>query len=333
MNDLNTFKKELHNGQYYPVYLLYGEESYLKRQYKHDLQNALVAEGDTMNSTRFDGKNISVSGLMDVAETMPFFAEHRVILVENSGFFKKGQDELAEYLPKTPSTTFFIFVEDEVDKRTKLYKSVKKCGRILELKELKEPELQQWILGRLKKENKNITRNAMQLFLSKTGTDMEIISNELENLLSYCLDTDVITVEEVNAVCFSHMTVQVFDMIDAIAARKAEKAISLYYEMLEQRQPPLLILSLLSRQFRILLTMKDLESSGMNASMIINSAGIHPWAAKKALPQMAGFTQEQLKSALEECCETEEAIKTGQIADRLGVELLIVKYSNPKSAL
>ena len=57
------------------------------------------------------------SAVIDLAETLPFFAERRVILIENSGFFKSACDELAEYLTQPATTTFFLFVEEEVDKR------------------------------------------------------------------------------------------------------------------------------------------------------------------------------------------------------------------------
>lgn len=73
-----------------------------------------------------------------------------------------------------------------------MYKQVKKHGSVVEFKRQTDAVLMQWILGTLKKENKKITRSVMELFLSKTGNDMELITQELEKLLCYTMEKDII---------------------------------------------------------------------------------------------------------------------------------------------
>lgn len=90
----------------------------------------MVPEGDTMNYSYFEGKKTSVAEVTDLAETMPFLAEKRLIVLENTGFFKTASPELADYLKEMPETTCMIFVEREVDKRGKLYKAVKTKGAL-----------------------------------------------------------------------------------------------------------------------------------------------------------------------------------------------------------
>ena len=148
---------------------------------------------------------------------IPFFAERRVILVENSGFFKNSCDDLAEYLLEPAASTCFLFVEEEVDKRSKMYKAVAKAGKAVEFGTQNEELLTRWILSRLKKENKNITGNVMQLFISKTGTDMGNIDRELEKLLCYTMGRDVIKAEDVEAITTEQVTNKIFDMVNAIA--------------------------------------------------------------------------------------------------------------------
>ena len=130
MKNLNA---DLKSGNFKQVYLLCGEEAYLKNRYKKRLREALVGAGDLMNFTSYTGKGIDVKQVIDQAETMPFFAERRLIQIEDSGFFKNACPELAEYLPTMPPETYMVFVESEVDKRGKLYKAVKASGRIVEL--------------------------------------------------------------------------------------------------------------------------------------------------------------------------------------------------------
>ena len=98
-------------------------------------------------------------------------------------------------------TTVFVFEEEDVDKRSKMYKAVKNAGRAVEFARQKDALLVPWILGRLKRENKKITQSVMQLFLEKTGNDMENIDRELEKLFCYTLGKEVISAEDVEAVC------------------------------------------------------------------------------------------------------------------------------------
>lgn len=126
---MKKLNEDFKSGKFEQVYLLYGEEGYLKKQYKKRFIKAMIPEGDTMNYAHYEGKNIPVKEVIDLAETMPFFAEKRLIVFENTGFFKTAAGaELADYIKEMPETTYFIFVEEEVDKRNKLYKAVNTKG-------------------------------------------------------------------------------------------------------------------------------------------------------------------------------------------------------------
>ena len=109
-------KEDLKNGVFRRAYLLHGEEAYLRKMYKDRLLQTLADPEDTMNVSRYEGKGINPKEIIDLAETMPFFAERRVILIENSGFFKTSTEELASYLPSVPESCSIIFVEDEIYK-------------------------------------------------------------------------------------------------------------------------------------------------------------------------------------------------------------------------
>ena len=211
---MKTIDEDIKSGQFKKIYLLYGDEAYLKKQYKDKLKKALVQPDDTMNFTAYEGKDTNPKEVIDLSETLPFFADRRVILIENSGFFKGSCEELAEYMPQVPDTTLFLFVEEEVDKRSKLYKAVKNTGKIVEFTTQTEELLTRWILTRLKKEGKSITGSVMQLFLSKTGTDMGNIDRELEKLICYCMDKDVIEAKDVEAVTTEQTTNKIFEKFE-----------------------------------------------------------------------------------------------------------------------
>lgn len=324
---MKKLAEEMKSGQLKQVYVLYGEEAYLRNQYKEKLKTALLDGGDTMNFHYFEGKDVRPAQIIDLAETMPFLAQRRVIMLENSGIFARGGEELAVYLGSPSETAYFVFVEPMVDKRSKLYKAATARGRAIEFKAQDEQVLKRWILGFLKKDNKNITERDLNLFLDKTGTDMENIRGELEKLLCYCMDKDVITAQDIEAVCTKQVSSQIFDMINAVAERKQKIAMELYYDLLTLKEPPMRILFLITRQFNLLLQVKELKNKGLDAGSIGEKTGLAGFIARKYVAQAAKFREADLRKALSDCVDAEEAVKTGRMNDVMSVELLIVKYS------
>lgn len=324
---MKTIDEDIKTGQLKTAYLLYGPEAYLRRQYRDKLKNAMAAPDDNMNFAAFEGKETDVEAVIELAETLPFFAEQRVILIENSGFFKNSCERLAEYLPKTPATTHFIFVEDEVDKRSKCYKAVQKTGKVVEFATQTEELLTRWILSRLKKEGKNITGSVMQLFLSKTGTDMGNIDRELEKLICYTMGRPVIEAADVEAIATEQTQNKIFEMVNAIAEHNQRKALDLYYDLLTLKEPPMRIMYLISRQFQVLLNVKDMSARGMDQASMAKIAGIPPFAVRRNVSQAKGFSMEQLKQALRDGVDLEEAVKNGRMNDQMAVEIFLMKYS------
>ena len=238
------------------MYLLCGEEAYLKRQYRNRIRRAVIPEGDTMNYAYYEGKNIPVPEIIDLAETMPFFAERRLIVIENSGFFKTASQELADYIRVMPDTVLLLFVESEVDKRGRLYKAVKDRGSVVELGYQDERTLTLWIASAVKRENKKIREDTVHLLLSRAGTDMENLEQELEKLFSYTASREEITSQDVEEICTTRLENRIFEMVDAVAQKEQKKALDYYYDLVALREPPLKIHALLTRQFRLLLEVK-----------------------------------------------------------------------------
>ena len=324
---MQTINEDIKNGTFRRVYLLYGDEDYLKLQYKNKLLRALVTEGDTMNFSRFEGKEAQVPALIDLAETMPFFAEHRVILVEDSGFFKNAAPQLAEYLPDMPETTCMIFIEKEVDKRSKTYKSLKDIGRMVEFKTPGEKMLTRWVLTVLQKNGKKLTQPTMQLFLEKAGNSMGNIDRELEKLICYVGDREIIQMDDVEEICTGQTENRIFDMIHMMAEKRQKEALELYYDLLALKEPPMRILFLLVRQFNILLQVKTMVAAGMEQNQIADRAGLRSFTIRRYRSEAGHFSVQKLKEALRDCARAEEDVKTGRLDDRLSVELILVKYS------
>lgn len=324
---MKSLNEDLKTGKFKQIYLLYGEEAYLKKQYKERFVKAMLPEGDTMNYACYEGKNTDIKEVIDLAETLPFFAERRLILFEDTGFFKSSGSDLADYISDMPETTCFIFIENEVDKRSKLYKAVKAKGHIVELGVQDENTLRRWVQGLVKKEGKTMSQGDVAYFLNKVGTDMENITKELEKLVCYAMDRDVLTRTDIDAVCVTQITSHIFEMVNAVADKKQRKALDLYYELLALKEPPMRILFLLTREYRILFHVKALLKQGYGKKEIASKAGLHPFAAGRYMDQAKRFHSKELRAVIEEGADIEQRVKTGLLTDHLAVELFLVKYS------
>ena len=325
---MKSLNEDIKTGQFKSIYLLYGEEEYLKKQYKGRLTRAMLPEGDRVNYAYYEGKGIPVPEIIDLAETMPFFAERRLIVIEDSGLFKTAAPELADYLKTMSASACFLFIEKEVDKRGKLYKAVKEKGRIVELSRQDERTLIRWLSGMIRQEGKLIQESTVRYILSKTGVDMENLEKEMEKLFCYTLEKNEITIQDVDAVCTTQITNHIFEMVEAVAKQQKKKALDYYYDLLALKEPPMRILYLLTRQFQLLLEVQGLVKKGMGRKQIAEKAGLHPFAAGKYMEQCRNFRKEELRRIMEKGAELETDVKTGRLNDVMSVELFIISTLN-----
>lgn len=328
---MKNIQADIKSGNFKQAYLLYGEEAYLKQQYKHNLEKALNPDGDTMNFSHYEGKGIDVKQLIDLCETMPFFADRRVVLLEDTGFFKNKSEELADYMKELPDYLCMVFVENEVDKRNRMYKAVKACGTIAEFARQDEKTLMRWAAGILGKAGKKITQRDMELLLTKTGTDMGNLRMELEKLICYTEGRDVVTAEDIEEICTTQTTNRIFDMVRAVTEKNQKRALDLYYDLLTLKEPPMRILFLLAKQYRQLLQVKQFAEAGLAQPEMASKLGVPSFAVRNIASCARAYTISELEQAVKDFVDAEESVKTGRLEDKLSVELLIIKYSSKVS--
>ena len=284
---MKVIKEHIKSGSFKQFYLLYGGEAYLKKLYKDKLKAAILQNQDDMNFTYFEGKDPDVREVIAVAQTLPFFSDRRLILLENSGLFK-SQNELTDQLKTVPESTFFLFIEEEVDKRNKLYKFVKDAGTVSEMNGLDEKNLKLFIVSLLDQEGRKISEQTVIYLLDRCGSDMMNLRSEIDKLISYTYGRTVIRVEDIDAVVTTQLTGKIFQMIDAIGSKQQEKALGLYYDLLALREKPMSILFLIIRHFNILLQVKELIRRGQSPSAISEMVGVPPFATGKYIEATDG---------------------------------------------
>ncbi len=326
---MKSINADIASGNFAQVYLLYGEESFLISQFKKKLCDALIGSDDLMNFHNYQGGNLSFSEIISQAETMPFFAERRVILIEEGNMESADGETFVEYLKSGPSpTAFFVIVQSKVDKRSKFYKAVTNLGRAVLFAEQTEQTLAMWVSKELGKFGLKVTSSAAAHLIDKVGVDMQSLYSEIQKLGSYCNGKSEASIKDIDAICVINPENRIFHMMDAIAEKQQKAAIGYYQQMVELKEPSMRILFMLTRQFHILLQVKELVAKGYSAAVIASKVGIRDFVARRCMTQVRGFTRGQLQKAVEDCMQANEDIKSGNLSDDLAVELIIVRYSS-----
>ena len=320
---MKVLNNDLKTSTFKGIYVLSGDDEFLKNSYKKRLKSAIIGE-DQMNFAYFEGKGIDVDVVIEFANTLPFFSEYRCILIEESLWFKSGNEKFLNYISTKPDSTKIIFVEKDLDKRSKLYKKVKELGYIAELNHPTNDELMNWTGNIINKSGKKITFSNMNLFIARVGNDMERLKSELDKLLSFTLDKDIIEEEDIIAVTSISLTNRIFELVKSITNNKIQDALDIYEDLVALKEPPLKIMILITRQFNQLLQIKELATAGFSEKDIISSMKLNPYVVKNLMRRARGFDMAMLLSYVKNAIELEEAIKQGNINDKLALEMLML---------
>ncbi len=325
---MKRLEADIKNKNYRNIYALYGPQSYLRKWYTDKLTRIFVADGDTMNLTSFYGKKTDIKEVIDVAVTLPFMAEKRVVILEDTGFLSHSCEELADLFSNMPEETVMIFSEEEFKKDLKHVKLIASSGSVTKFDNPTREDLEKMVQGKLAREHRQITRSALNLFLDRCPDDLWQMFNELEKLISYTFGKDGIHAEDVEAVCAPSPEDKIFEMIDAILAGRTKFAMKLYGDLLLLQTKPSRVISLIRDQLSIMLHVREMARQKINPKEMATILHVKEGRAKMALRASQKSSKIFLTKGMSMCAETEERFKTGLVEEQIGVETLIIELCN-----
>jgi DNA polymerase-3 subunit delta len=315
-----AFLKSINRGVLAPVYLFYGTEKLMMDNYLEKLKAKLLPpELEAFNYDKVDGEKVSIGQIVELANTLPVMAEKRITFVDNAIYFsaskntdnKFDEEPLLNYLANPNLSCCLIFrILGKADKRKKIFKAVEQRGQTVEFSSLTGENLEHWVENFLKERGKSIDRAAFQTIALLAGEGLAVLQNELEKVSLYSQNASVITLEMVQDVVTKNTEINVFNLIDCIAEKKGKKALELLETSLVMGEAPMKLVSLLARQYRLILAAKDMLSQGFSEKHIREKLSIQPFVLKKVLTQGRRFSVEQLVKALERLLETEVTLKS-----------------------
>ncbi|QYR20169.1 DNA polymerase III subunit delta [Paenibacillus sp. sptzw28] len=338
--DVKEAVKEWKAGRFRPVYVLYGKDRYRMRQFIATLTETLLPKDEReLGIVKFDTSESAIEEAVAEADTLPFFASRKLVIIRDQSVLAAAQgkenkiehqtDRLLAYLQQPCESSVIVFqvMADKLDERRKVVKLIKEQNALIPFQELQENELLQWTVKRAEEQGRVMTREAAELLLARTGTNMQQLAHEVDKLCLHAGPGGAIGAGEVEMLIASTVEEDVFALIDAMASLQVEKALKLYAELLLRREEPIKIAALIARQLRIMLQVKELEQQRYSPQQMAGQLGLHPYAVKLAAEKARTFTVKSLGGHLDRLADLDFKMKTGQIDKTLGLELFLLSMA------
>ncbi len=328
-NSIKTVREHISTGEFSKVYLLYGEEEYLITQMRDELLDALGVKDSEESCQKFTSEKYNLNEIRDFVTSFPFFAEHNVVVVQDSGHFKTSDDSITELIQSIPDSNVLIFCETSVDRTKKAFKhlSTHPGASVLEFQLPDRETLKKWIGVLLSRGGVKVRVTVPDRVLDALGEDvnMLLLENEMNKLHDYCFTKKVVLDEDVDLMCTNSVEDKIFKMCSLISQKKPADALVMYNDLLKLKANPYNIIRLITRQYNLLLAAKQLMAEGQKANGIASQLKIRDFAARELMAIAGSYTNRELIQCTDMCHEATNMILNGVMTQGNAAEYLIIK--------
>lgn len=315
-------------GPLLPLYCFYGD-SYLIEETVQDIKaKVLSSVFKDMNYNSFDAKEADADAVIGAAQTFPVMAQKRLVIVSRSETLSKSQQEgFLAYIKKPSATTCLIFVASggKVDKRLSFFSELDKANCLFHFKPPSDAQLPFWVKKEAQRLGKKITDDATGAMLEATGNELMDIKQELEKLALFIGERGSIEKEDVKLAVTNGRVDTVFDLADSIGRKDLREAMINLKKLMEQKEEPVKILGMISRQFRIIWKVKALKKNGAAISSIASTLGLFPMYIDGYLKQGKDFSEAGLLKIFETLHNADIALKSGRQSPHMAMDRLVME--------
>ncbi|WP_153123346.1 DNA polymerase III subunit delta [Peribacillus tepidiphilus] len=331
--------KSIKRKEIAPLYLLFGNEPFLINETKRLIvEHALNEEELDFNLSQFDLEEIPVEKALEEAETLPFMGEKRVVFLHNPVFLttekskSKVEHQIAslERYIQNPAPYSVIVLSapyEKLDERKKITKELKRRAVVVETKKLNEQELKSWVHDKVRAAGKKMDEEALRTLLELAGTNLMLLNSEVDKMLLYIGQDDIITKETVELLVSKSLEQNVFTLVELVIQRRISESVSMLQDLLNQNEEPIKILSIMAGQLRLLYQVKELANQGYGQQRIATLLKVHPFRIKLALEKVKEFKTDELLYLMNQLADADYKMKTGGMDKALLLELLFLKLS------
>jgi DNA polymerase-3 subunit delta len=321
------------------IYFIYGQDSFRsKRKLEEIILGYKKVHKSGLNLIYVDIKRPTGDGYSDFKDfysnlkITSMFAEKKLIILKNVFRDLKFQEEFSENIKNLEDLKdiIVIYEDTEPDKRVKFFKALQKNGKCQEFNYLSPAVLRKWVIQEFSAKGRStsggetakINPEALDLLINYVGNDLWQMTNEINKLSNYKRGS-VIIKEDVELLVKPNLENDIFKTIDALASRNKKLALSLLHKHLDNGDNALYLLSMITYQFRNLLTVKEMQEMQKPYGLIAKACGLHPFVVQKTYYLCNQFSIKQLKKIYQKIFQVDSDIKTGKIESELALDLLL----------
>lgn len=313
--------KKIQQGHIEPVYLLSGTEHYFFDETINRLKSSL-SQSEEIDVILFDLDEVPVQHVIEEADTIPFFTEKKLIVVKNSSFLKateKGKEKIEHDLkalenwlshPSETSVCLFIAPYEKLDERKRITKIMKEKAIHLEAKQLEGNDLKVWIQSAVQAENKSISGIAIQSLIETIGNDLVQLKSEIQKMVIYLGEDNEITSQIIDLLLSRTLEQDAFQLLNAYLRGDTATALTVYHDLLRQKEEPIMLTALLASQIRLMSNVRYLQKKGYHAQAIAKQLKVNPYRVKLIVESRIQVGEDRLLETLHRLADADYKLKT-----------------------
>lgn len=260
------------------IITLTGENDFGRASELKSLVDKFVAENGQLALERIDGEETEFARITEALTSWPFLSSKKLIVFKNPSASKEFVEAYENLLKNLPETTELVLAEAKLDKRTNLYKYLKKASDWHEFNNLDASALVSWLTKEAKASGGEISASDARFLVERTGENQQKLASELAKLLAF---DSKIEKENIEKLVAPTPQSKIFDLLDAAFSGDKKRALKIYAEQRKLGEEPQRIIGLLAWQLHLLALAKT--AGNKSQFDIASDAKLSPYSLKNAV--------------------------------------------------
>ncbi|MEE1504228.1 MAG: DNA polymerase III subunit delta [Acutalibacteraceae bacterium] len=337
----DTLKKQIKSGEFSNLYLLYGNEGYLKQFYANQICNKSVSKDFAdFNLKKLDGKDTNLNEIYDCTTSFPMMDNYTCTLVKDFplntyvGDRGKMDEELQTILADIPETSILIFwmdtieVDEKNNKWAKIVKAFEEMGASAKIDKRTRSALEKLLVTSAAKKDCALSRDTAGYMINLVGEDMSTLQNELNKVCAFA-GSGEITRKHIDETVIVSVEAKIFNLSRMIARGEADQAFETIGNLFKLREEPVMILGVLSKAFVDMYRVKAAKEKGVSYTALADAFPStykgRSFILDNAARDGANYSVTQLKNALNILSDTDRRLKSTNEDGRIVLEELILR--------
>ena len=339
MITIENLEKELKSGVLHSLYLLYGEELFLLETSLKKIKTLFGECIKGINYITIDDNNYNQ--IISDIETPAFGYEKKLIIARNTGILKKDgkrknveMQKLREYIAKyieehikeINKSAVLVFIEDDVDVKLDLYKTIDKLGITCKFDYQKPLQIEKRLKGICQGYKVQIDDATLRYFIECCGTNMQDLINEIRKLIEYAGEGGKIEKQDIDKLSIKKIESVIFDLTDNLGKKQVGKALQVLQNLIYAKEPLQKILITLYNHFKKLYLTKLAINYKKDIAQSLNLKPNQIFLVNKYKMQAGYFQEKELQFILQRLRDLDYNYKIGNIDLQIGLESILCRY-------